>query len=74
MTRFSTLILDDNGNPIDTNIREISQDAMRACPHFIMVAEHYRADGSCRCNDAEHNEMLEWGYKWHNGQWESTEE
>lgn len=44
-----------------TNEREI--DPSR-CSHFIMVPEHYRPDGSCRCDDAGHTEMLQWGYLW----------
>jgi hypothetical protein len=47
-----------------TDEREIDQADMRKCPHFMMVAEHYRLDGSCRCNDPDHMEMLEWGYVW----------
>ncbi len=34
------------------------------CPHLILVPEHYRADGTCRCNDATHTEMREWEYVW----------
>jgi len=37
---------------------------MLACPHVILMPEHYRPDGTCRCNDPEHNEMEEWGYEW----------
>ncbi len=42
-----------------------------ACPHFILVPSHYRADGSCRCDDATHSEMKEWGYTWNDtdGRW-----
>ncbi len=65
MTRFSTLHPDGT----ETNVREIKQSDMLACPHFIMVAEHYRDDGSCKCkgDDADtvaHQAMmvLEWGY------------
>jgi hypothetical protein len=34
------------------------------CPHMIMVPEHYREDGTCRCNDIMHTKMVKWGYKW----------
>jgi hypothetical protein len=44
----------------------LPQAAMQACPHFIMVPEHYREDGTCKCNDPEHKEMEEWGYEWDN--------
>ena len=69
MTQFSKLSLDKDGKPVETDIREISQAAMRACPHFIMVAEHYRDDQSCRCNDPTHKLMKTWGYEWYNGAW-----
>ena len=34
------------------------------CPFSILVTEHYRADGSCRCNDVSHRVFMvnEWGY------------
>lgn len=34
------------------------------CPHYILVPEHYREDGICKCNDPGALEMREWGYKW----------
>jgi hypothetical protein len=35
------------------------------CPFAIMMPEHYREDGSCKCSDAEHRKMMvkKWGYK-----------
>jgi hypothetical protein len=42
----------------------IDQNDIRKCPHFIMVWEHYRGDGSCRCDDITHTEMRDWGYTW----------
>lgn len=63
MTRFSKLILVD-GKPVETDVREIKQSDMQKCPHFIMVAEHYNADGSCKCNEREHGIMEDWGYVW----------
>jgi len=44
--------------------RSIKQSDMQKCPHFIMVAEHYRDDGTCKCNDPEEQAMMirEWGY------------
>ena len=56
MTMFGTLHPDGTL----TNVRNLPQSAMLACPHFIMVAEHYRANNSCRCNDPKHTEMGEW--------------
>lgn len=69
MTKFSTLSLDKDGKLVETNIREIPQAAMRKCDHFIIVADHYRADTTCRCDDPEHTEMGEWGYCWRDGRW-----
>jgi hypothetical protein len=65
MTRFSTL----NPDGSEINVREIRQSDIVKCPHVIFVADHYRADGSCRCNDPTHKEMRKWGYRWRGGQW-----
>lgn len=48
-----------------TGVRFIKQADMQRCPFFIIGAEHYRDDGSCRCDDAEHRKMMirEWKYK-----------
>jgi hypothetical protein len=37
---------------------------IRKCAFNILIPEHYRADGSCKCDDAEHrNKMIcEWEY------------
>jgi hypothetical protein len=74
MTRFSTLTMGPDGKAVETNVREISQADLRRCPHFIMAAEHYREDGTCRCNDPEATDMAEWGYEWRDGQWQAPEE
>lgn len=68
MTRFSKAKIED-GRLVETDVRIIKQSDITRCPHVIMVPEHYRADGTCRCNDREHKEMREWGYRWRNGQW-----
>ena len=47
-----------------TNVRVISRDAILACPHVILAPQHYRADGSCRCDDPDHLEMHDYGYDW----------
>jgi hypothetical protein len=48
-----------------TNIRHIKQRDMLACPYCIMMPDHYREDGSCKCDDpTEQAKMIkEWGYK-----------
>jgi hypothetical protein len=47
-----------------SNVRELTREAIGACPHVILVGDHYREDGSCRCNDpVEQARMIrEWGY------------
>lgn len=47
-----------------TDEREISKADIGACSFLIMVPEHYRADGTCRCDDQGHGEMVAWGYTW----------
>jgi hypothetical protein len=74
MTRFSKLSMDDAGNIVETNVREIKQSDMLKCPFCIMVAEHYHEDGRCRCDDPTHSEMKEWGYKWNGFHWIAPEE
>jgi hypothetical protein len=68
MTRFSTLQLVD-GKLVQTGVREIAQKAIRKCPHVILMPDHYRPDGSCRCTDHTHLEMKDWGYRWRAGAW-----
>lgn len=42
----------------------LNQKDILKCPFAILVPEHYREDGSCKCDDAEHREMMirEWEY------------
>lgn len=63
MVRFSKIELVD-GQVVESDVREISQVNIAACPHVIMVADHYREDGTCKCNDPEEQKMMidEWGY------------
>ena len=53
-----------HGDGTVTNVRRITQAAIGTCAHFMMVPEHYREDGSCRCDDPQHQEMHEFGYRW----------
>lgn len=48
-----------------TNRREIGFEDIGKCRFRIMVPEHYREDGSCRCDDAEHRQVMiqDWEYK-----------
>ena len=72
MTRFSDLVMRD-GQIVETNVRTIKQSDMLACPHCIMVPEHYHLDGRCRCGDPTHTEMEKWGYKWDGFFWSEGE-
>lgn len=47
-----------------TNVRGIKQSDIGRCPHVIMVASHYREDGTCKCDDPKEQAMMikEWGY------------
>jgi len=54
-----------NGQIVETNIRMIKQSDILKCPFVIMVASHYREDGTCKCNDPDEQQHMikEWGYK-----------
>lgn len=45
-------------------VRVIKRSDIAKCPHYILVPDHYREDGSCKCDDVEHRVMMirEWGY------------
>jgi hypothetical protein len=60
MMRFSKLTPD--GREID--VRELSYRQIAKCPHLIFDPDHYRADGSCKCNDPHETIIREWGYHW----------
>jgi len=66
MVRFSKLTLDESGKPKETDVRDIPQEAIRQCPHYIFAPEHYRrlAPYNCKCDDPNHTVMVSWGYKW----------
>ena len=65
MVRFSDLGPDGK----ETNVRIIKQSDITRCPHCILVPQHYRDDGSCKCNDPKETVMKEWGYEWKDGAW-----
>lgn len=58
---FGTL----SGSGQFSNIRMIKQSDIAKCTFFILAAEHYREDGSCKCDDSEHRKLMinKWGYK-----------
>ena len=47
-----------------TNVRVMKQADIGNCPFYIFMPSHYREDGTCKCNNAEHRAMMikEWGY------------
>ena len=47
-----------------SNVRMIKQSDIGKCPHLILMPDHYRADGTCKCNDPKEQAMMirEWGY------------
>ena len=45
-------------------IRTLSYAQIKACPHLILMPEHYNADGTCKCKERENKIMAEWGYVW----------
>ena len=53
-------------------IRALAVADVRRCAHLILDPDHYRDDGSCRCDDPEHASMRDWGYRWNPsaGVWE----
>lgn len=44
--------------------KTIKRSDILACPFAILVPEHYREDGTCRCSDPEHRAFMkaEWEY------------
>lgn len=65
MMRFSKV--DDQGH--ESEVRILSRGTIAKCPFLIFMPQHYRADGSCKCNDPNEKVMAEWGYVWRDGQW-----
>lgn len=53
----------------EVNVRTLRQSTVMKCPHYILVPEHYRVDGTCRCDDPEHKVMRSWGYRWDGRRW-----
>jgi len=60
MTTFVTL----HPNGTMSNIRFIKQSDIGKCRFCIFAPEHYREDGTCKCDDLEHRKHMikNWGY------------
>ena len=50
-------------------VRILKHSDVMACLHHILMPDHYREDGSCRCNDPDATDMQEWGYYWDGERW-----
>lgn len=61
------VVLNPDGRVSD--VKQIRASDMARCPHTIFASEHYRFDGTCKCNDENEIVMREWGYEWKEGQW-----
>lgn len=55
--------LDENGQV--TVQAQVKQSDIRKCKFAIILPEHYREDGSCKCDDHTHRNMMieAWDYK-----------
>jgi hypothetical protein len=51
-------------------IRLIRNSDVLRCKFCIFSPEHYREDGTCKCDDLTHRKMMiqEWGYDEHDFQ------
>jgi hypothetical protein len=56
--------LDDRYGSPNGFTTTMQQSDIRACKFVIFMPTHYRPDGSCKCDNAEHREMMirEWEY------------
>ncbi len=45
-------------------VRVLKKSDIFKCRFMILTSEHYRQDGSCKCDDPEHREKMkrEWDY------------
>jgi hypothetical protein len=50
--------------PSGAYVRTMKQRDLLKCPFAIFDPTHYREDGTCKCNDPMHRELMkrEWGY------------
>lgn len=50
--------------PRGIRVFTMKQSDIQQCPHYILSPDHYREDGSCKCDDKLNTIMAEWGYHW----------
>lgn len=62
---FTKMHDDGHGNMTVTDERTLKRSDILACPFVIMMPEHYNADGSCKCYEAEEQYRMyhEWEYR-----------
>ena len=55
--------LNEDGNL--SNVRKIKQSNIEKCEFYILLPEHYRQDGSCKCSNKKHRAKMikDWEYK-----------
>jgi hypothetical protein len=55
--------MDEHGNIIES--KTFPTEWFNNCKFRIMVSEHYREDGTCKCDDPEEQAMMirEWEYE-----------
>jgi hypothetical protein len=54
--------IDENGRI--TPGGRLTKEQIRRCPFALMLPQHYRADGTCKCNCARERQRMieEWDY------------
>ena len=57
--------------PQNLHVQILKESDRQRCPLAIPRVAHYRADGTCRCDDASHLEMIGWGFAWNGTAWVS---
>jgi len=60
-----------DSSPGGTTSVTMQTGMIRGCDHYIFMPTHYRADGTCKCDEKDNADMKEWGYEWDNerGRW-----
>jgi len=49
---------------VEIKSRTLPQGAVAACPHHFFDMNHYREDGTCKCDDPNETIIGTWGYVW----------
>lgn len=60
MTKVTFTSLDNEGNQIGS----VTVVDTCNCPHQILIASHYRDNGTCKCDDPNDPDMAEREYEW----------